>query len=86
MGSFLPSPPQWSNKPFDPSTVVVGEVGLGGEIRSVTRIEARIKEAIHLGFERCILPKRNLKGLSSHLKDQIKITGVEVVEEAVALL
>lgn len=64
-------------------TVVVGEVGLGGELRTVPRIESRLKEAIHMGFKRCIIPKRNLKGISCDLGQKISIVGVSLVEEAV---
>ena len=39
-----------------PNTVLLGEIGLGGELRPVTRTFARIREAEKLGFERCILP------------------------------
>lgn len=74
------------NRVIHSETVVVGEVGLGGEIRSVHRMESRIKEAIHMGFKRCIIPKRNVKGISAELTDKIKLTGVEVVEEAVDAL
>lgn len=71
------------NRKIDSETAIVGEVGLGGEIRSVTRMESRIKEAIHMGFKRCLIPMRNLKGLNDELKQKIKLKGVEFVEEAV---
>lgn len=74
------------NRRIDPETTVVGEVGLGGELRSVPRLESRIKESIHMGFKRCILPKRNLKGVSDELKQKITLCGVEVVDQAVNLL
>ncbi len=70
-------------KAVDPDTLFIGEVGLGGEVRSVPRIESRIKEAIHMGFKRCILPKRNLKGFSKEIQEKIQLIGVEMVEEAV---
>lgn len=74
------------NKRIDPETVIIGEVGLGGEIRSVTRMESRLKEAIHMGFSRCIIPARNVKGLSDELKNKIKIIGFDVVDDAVRAL
>lgn len=43
-------------------TVIIGEVGLSGEIRTVTRIEQRVSEALKLGFTNIIIPKSNLKG------------------------
>jgi DNA repair protein RadA/Sms len=45
-----------------PETVLIGEIGLGGELRSVTRAEARIREAAKLGFKRCVLPRSGLPG------------------------
>lgn len=74
------------NRKIDPETTVVGEVGLGGELRSVPRIESRIKEAIHMGFKQCIVPKRNFKGISEDLQKKIRIRGVDVVEDAVDAL
>jgi DNA repair protein RadA/Sms len=74
------------NRIIDPQATVVGEVGLGGEIRSVTRIESRLKEAIHMGFKRCLIPKRNVKGISDEIREKIAIKGVELVEEAVGEL
>lgn len=47
--------------PLDSRTIVLGEVGLGGEVRPVNQVEIRIREAMKLGFERCLLPQGNLK-------------------------
>lgn len=74
------------NKPIDPEMVIIGEVGLGGEVRSVPRIESRLKEAIHMGFTSCLLPKRNMKGLSEDLMRKIKLHGVDLVEDAISLV
>ena len=74
------------NRRIDPETTVVGEVGLGGDLRSVPRLESRIKEAINMGFNRCVIPKRNLKGLTDELKAKIAIKGVDIVDEAVDVL
>lgn len=41
----------------DPTTIVIGEVGLGGQVRSVSQTELRLKEALKLGFKRAIIPK-----------------------------
>lgn len=51
------------NLPIDSKTVVIGEVGLTGEIRGVNLIEKRILEAKKLGFSKCIIPKENTKGI-----------------------
>jgi DNA repair protein RadA/Sms len=68
------------NKTIDAETVVMGEVGLGGEVRSIPRVEQRLKEASNMGFKRCVLPKRNLKGVS--IKD-FELIGVDRVEDAI---
>lgn len=64
---------------IDRKTAFAGEVGLSGEIRTVTRIEQRVSEAQKLGFDTIIIPKGNLKGI----KDTFNINIIEVgkVEE-----
>lgn len=52
------------NKKFDRRTLVLGEVGLGGEVRSVFKIEQRLKEAVRLGFKQAIVPVTAVKGSS----------------------
>lgn len=51
-----------AGRKIDEHTVVFGEVGLGGEIRSVTHSDKRISEAKKLGFKRAIAPKGSSKG------------------------
>lgn len=58
----------------------VGEIGLTGEIRRVTQINERIKEAGKLGFKRIFIPKNNLKGLPDF--KGMTIVGVSTVQEA----
>ncbi len=82
LGILMAIASSYCNKPIDSETVVIGEVGLGGEVRGVPRVENRIREAIHMGFKRCILPKRNMKGLGD-LAQKISLKGIDVVEEAV---
>ena len=69
------------DKISDSSTVIVGEVGLGGEIRTVSQIEKRIQEAERLGFRKIIIPRNNLKELKQDGK--IKITAVSSLSEAI---
>ncbi len=71
------------DKPIDPHTMVIGEVGLAGEVRAITQPEQRIVEAEKLGFKTCILPAGNLKRLK---KGRIKLEGVATVEAAMQLL
>lgn len=60
-------------------TCFVGEVGLSGEIRTVTRVEQRVAEAEKLGFDTIFIPRNNLKGNTS--KFTIKIIEVATVTE-----
>ena len=83
LGILLAAASSMQNRIMDSETTIIGEVGLGGEVRSVHRIESRLKEAINMGFQRCILPKRNVKGISTEVSQKITIIGVEFVEEAV---
>ncbi|NLL63498.1 MAG: DNA repair protein RadA [Ruminococcaceae bacterium] len=59
-----------------------GEIGLAGEIRSVSHCEQRIKEAARLGFRKVIIPEDNLKGLSKNLDEKIEIIGVKYLSQA----
>ena len=65
LGVALAVASSFRDVPADSSTVVAGEVGLGGEIRAVARIEPRLAEAKQLGFERMLLPKANTKNLEA---------------------
>lgn len=65
-------------------TVFVGEVGLSGEIRTVTRIEQRVAESEKLGFDTVVIPKANLKGLKEKFK--IKIVEVSRIEDLLKFL
>ena len=68
--------------PVRDDTLAIGEIGLGGELRTVSYCEQRIKEAERLGFKRCIIPKHNLKTLSDGFKGNIEIVGASNVNEA----
>jgi len=72
------------DKVVDNNIVVIGEVGLGGEIRSVGNIEKRIQEAEKLGFKKVIIPKNNSKNLKN--SGAARIIPVENLSEAVNLL
>ncbi len=71
----------YKNFVIDAKTMILGEVGLTGEVRSVSFAEKRIAEAKKLGFKRCIIPKENAKDLKD-FKD-IEIIGIETVAEAI---
>ncbi len=61
--------------------VVLGEVGLGGEIRSIGHIDKRIQEAEKLGFNNIVLPINNMKSLKN--KNNIKLFAVDNISEAI---
>ncbi|MBQ5663538.1 MAG: DNA repair protein RadA [Bacteroidaceae bacterium] len=63
-------------------TIVFGEIGLAGEIRTANNCEKRIRECERLGFKRCIIPRQNLKKLSADEFKSIEIIGVRNIREA----
>ena len=80
----------YKDVPVDSSTVVIGEVGLAGEVRGVSQIERRIQEAAKLGFNRAIVPKANFSagslGRNTGSKPDIEVVEVRKISEAVKLL
>lgn len=64
----------------NPYDVVIGEIGLTGEVRGVSRIEQRVKEAKKLGFKRVIIPHKNLTGWD--YPSGIEVIGVSNITEA----
>jgi len=67
------------DQPVADNTIIVGEVGLGGEIRAVSQIERRVMEAKRLGFTKCVLPAHNLKTFREKGKARLVWEGVELV-------
>ena len=65
---------------IDHLTMVMGEVGLGGEVRAISQAELRIREAAKMGFRRCLLPERNLAKLD--VIEGIELIGIREVGEA----
>lgn len=70
----------FKNAPIDEGTLVFGEIGLSGEVRSVSNAEQRVMEAQKLGFKRVIMPESSLSSLSSGF--EIELIGVESVDDA----
>jgi DNA repair protein RadA/Sms len=70
--------------PVDSSSVAVGEIGLGGEIRTVGQVDKRVQEAAKLGFKRIVIPQNNLKSVKG--VDGIEILGTQSVNEAMEQL
>lgn len=71
----------FSNKFAKNDTVVIGEVGLGGEVRSVSNIDKRIQEAAKLGFKKVVIPSNNNKAIKN--KSAIEIIPVDNILEAI---
>jgi len=74
----------YKNVPIPQTTVVMGEVGLTGEVRRINLIEKRLKEAEKLGFKTCIIPENNKKGLKDEYK--LDIIGVKNIGDALRKL
>ncbi len=70
-----------TDKIIDNQTILIGEVGLGGEIRSVSHIDKRISEAKKLGFKTAIIPTGNIKNIKQDIT--IKIISVDNVKDAI---
>lgn len=67
--------------PVDSQTVAVGEIGLGGEIRTIAHCDKRIQESAKLGFKTIIVPKANARKMKNAA--DITIIGVETIQEAI---
>lgn len=68
--------------PVDSETVILGELGLSGEVRTISYIDRRITEATKLGFKKIIIPNGNLKNLNIK-KYKAEVVGVERIKDAV---
>ena len=73
-----------NNKVVPSDTMIIGEIGLAGEIRGVTNVLQRVKEADKMGFATCIIPKSNYDKAMDKLN--VKILGVSTLVEALSLL
>lgn len=76
----------YKDVPIDAKTVVFGEVGLSGEIRSVSQAGQRIKEAAKLGFEKVILPASCMKSVKKDVPDGIELIPVRDIRELAGML
>ncbi|WP_226386071.1 DNA repair protein RadA [Staphylococcus sp. Marseille-Q1834] len=70
----------FKDKAVDGLDCYIGEVGLTGEVRRVSRIEQRVQEAAKLGFERVIIPQTNIGGWT--FPEGLRVVGVSTVHEA----
>jgi DNA repair protein RadA/Sms len=72
------------DKPVPDGTVVLGEVGLAGEVRAIGQVDIRLAEIKKMGFKRCLVPDSNLKRIPDI--DGIEVAGIKTVPEAVEKL
>lgn len=84
LGIILAAASSFKNISIPKEVIVMGEVGLTGEVRSVNLIEKRVKEAEKMGFQTCILPESNKKLLKDKFK--LDIIGVRNINEAMKKL
>ena len=85
LGICLALVSSFKNKPISDDVIAFGEVGLSGEVRSVSMGESRVSEAKKLGFKTCIVPKALESKLKKTFKD-IEIIGVSSVADAMKIL
>jgi DNA repair protein RadA/Sms len=68
------------DRPVDSKTLVLGEVGLAGEVRAIGQTETRVREGVTLGFRRCVLPESSRRQLPP--MDGVELCGVQSLQEA----
>ena len=84
LGTIVAVASSFRNLAVDSSTVFMGEVGLTGEVRTVGRIDARVMEAMRLGFKRCVVPEGNMAALERMGEiPGMEIVPVRTVEQAI---
>ena len=85
MGVIASIAGSFRNRPISSEMVVMGEVGLTGEVRPVSQAEKRIMEAQRMGFKRCIVPAGNQSKINS-TGNGMELLYAQTVEEALAYL
>ena len=74
------------DKPVSDKLIAIGEVGLGGEVRSVPNLEQRLREAERIGFEQAVIPRPSLRHLDQADYPGLELIGAAYVSDALALL
>jgi DNA repair protein RadA/Sms len=72
------------DKPIADDTLVLGEIGLAGEIRGIAQVETRLSEARKMGFQRCLIPSANRKRVAD--TQDIDVIGIENLAQAMETL
>jgi DNA repair protein RadA/Sms len=84
MGIIAAIASSFLDRPVSEGSVVLGEVGLTGEVRAISHAETRVMEIKKMGFKRCLLPESNLKRMAGI--GNIELAGVKSISEAIELL
>ncbi|MBU1055366.1 MAG: DNA repair protein RadA [Proteobacteria bacterium] len=84
MGIIAAIASSFLDRPVSDGTVVLGEVGLTGEVRAIGHAETRVAEIQKMGFKRCILPYSNLKRITG--TGTIELSGINNITEAMEVL
>ena len=74
------------DRPVSDKLIAIGEVGLGGEVRSVPNLEQRLHEAERIGFERAVIPKHSLNHLSPADYPGMQLIGAAYITDAINAL
>ncbi len=84
LGTVVAMASSFKDKPVDDGVVIIGEVGLGGEVRPVSFLNRRLKESFDLGFKHAVIPK--IKKDSAKPPKGMRLTEVASVSEALSIL
>ena len=76
----------YANTPLPGGTAAFGEIGLIGEIRSVSQAALRVKEAAKLGYKTCIVPKTDAERMKGQIPQNVRVIGVSNVRELKKIL
>ncbi|MBU1183370.1 MAG: DNA repair protein RadA [Proteobacteria bacterium] len=84
MGIIAAVASSFLDRPVAEGTVVLGEVGLTGEVRAISHVETRVSEIQKMGFKKCLVPDSNLKRMAGIGK--IELAGIKNISEAMEFL
>jgi DNA repair protein RadA/Sms len=80
LGAIVAVASSFLDRAVDPSTLVLGEVGLAGEVRAIGQVETRVREGAKLGFKRCLVPESSRRQLPAIAG--VDLRGVQSLREA----
>jgi len=83
LGVVVAAASSYMDRPVPGDLLVLGEVGLTGEVRAVTRLPERLREAAALGFQAAVVPQNNL---SERVALPVNVQGVASIDEAIQTL